>query len=551
MWVDMNKALAKSIRRLSVFVLCGQAFFAQSLSADNKVPETGAYQEILAQFSKSKPKDENYNNVLNQLAWKNPAPSVKDLKLSNEELKQLVGDRIVLMMHEPQTIDVPYYGEMVRWHNARFVSAVTIMPLSADKLRQFIIDYDQKDGWKDVEPFVRGTDVLYKDKLNQIGLQYRIQGKLSIIRVNGNIYARNRYEENGDISSLFLTGDIGVSLGLIPIIPKAVLSPLTMANVRRWEFIPIDENTSLVSITDWAEVMNDTHLSKHMSQYDDNAQKLGELSDEDLVGPFPGVAVNLYNFKNTVIQALGFDNNEITGQSQQKQTVLAKGVIPDFIHTLPKAALEKVLAHGPVVFMHPKQDIDTLYGGYPLHFVTAAYPVKANFEDTRRYSVQMDHYADYVPQLESSKLVAGSFDVPDFSQPLFDIPSADVDLLMSLGKRIKFISSFDIQYRLRYQWQRFDRLTFEAIGGEIETVLGALEWLPGSTEAKSILFYTSASDLGPNPKFPLSLSQKIPGADVASGVIISTMAAGRQGPWVERQLLQEKQAHSPDSPPSQ
>lgn len=530
---------------LALSVLLGQTLWAETKPTEEKKSNPQARQEILSQFSKHKPKDEKYNQDLNQLNWINPAPSINDLKLSKEELIQLVGDRIVLMMHAPQTIDVPYYGEMVRWYDSRFVSAVTIIPLSAAKLRQLIIDNDQKNGWKDVEPFVRETEVLYQDAFNQIGLNYKIQGKLSIIRVNGNIYSRNRYEENNDISSLFLTGDIGVSLGAIPIIPKAVLSPLTMANVRRWEFMAIDEHSSLVVITDWAEVMNDTHLSKRMSQYDESGPKLGGLSDEDLVGPFPGVAVNMYNFKNTVKQSLRLQQTENSSQTNAVQTEeekkLTKGVVPDFIHTLPKAALEKVLVNGPVVFMHPKQTIDTDYGGYPLHFVSAAYPVKAKFDDVRRYSAQMNYYADYVPQLDSSTLVKGTFAIPDFSKAIEDIPSAEVDLKMSLGKRMKFISSFEIEYRLRYQWQRKDRLSFDAIGGEIETVLGAVEWLPSSQSDQSILFYTSASDLGPNPKFPLSLSQKIPGADVASGVIISTMAAGRQGPWVELQLLEEKQ----------
>jgi hypothetical protein len=494
-----------------------------------------AHQDILSEFTRSKSKTEEYSNAVNELSWLNPAPSVKDLGLSEGELKALAGDRIVLMMHNPQTIEVPYYGEMVRWHNARFVSAITAVPMSAEKLRQVIIDNDQQDGWKKVEPFVRKTEVLYKDNQEQVGLRYKIQGKISIIRANGNVIARNRYEENGDISSLFLHADIGISLGLVPIIPKAVLSPLTMANVRRWEFIPIDENNSLVSITDWAEVMNDTHLSKRMSQYEEGSEKLGGISDEDLVGPFPGVAVNMYNFKQTVLKLAGVEQPE----KQQK------GETPDFINTLNKKAVGKLLQRGPVIFMHPKQRIDTDYGGYPLHFVTAAYPVAASFDDLRRYSAQMDYYADYVPQLNSSELADGTFDIPDFSQVIEDIPPADVNIAMSLGKKVKFISSFNIEYTMRYRWESPQRLGFEAVDGEIETVLGAVEWLPTSDENKSFLFYTTASDLGPNPKFPLNLSQKIPGADVASGVIVSVMAAGRQGPWVEIQLEQEKQDTAP------
>jgi len=530
--------------------------FSQSLyAADTAInPKEGiqAYQEILSQFSKNKPKEENYNLDLNKLAWKNPALSVHDLNLSTDELRKLVADRIVLIMHKPRTIDVPYYGEMVRWHNARFVSAITEVPLSASKLRQLIVDNDKNNGWKDVEPFVQETAVLYQDNLNQLGLQYKIQGKLSIIRVNGNIYARNRYEENGDISSLFLTGDIGVSLGVVPVLPKSVLSPLPMANVRRWEFIAIDENRSLVSITDWAEVMNDTQLSKHMSQYDKDETKIGGLSDEDLVGPFPGVAVNMYNFKNAIIKSLRLqqtENGSLKSKTLPSEKKLAKGIVPDFKQNLPKQALERLLVNGPVIFMHPKQEIDTDYGGYPLHFVSTAYPVKANFKDMRRYSAQMNHYADYVPQLESSKIIKGTFDIPDFDKPISTIPPIDVNLKMSLGKRMKFISSFEIEYQLRYQWQRFDRMAFESIGGEIETVLGSIDWLAGSTEQQSILFYTSASDLGPNPKFPLSLSQKIPGADVASGVIVSTMAAGRQGPWIELQLEKKKLPNTPISEP--
>jgi hypothetical protein len=522
---------------ISIGIYCIDVFGSESGSLAE------AYQEILSRFSEEKSKTEAYNVELNALSWKNPSPSLSDLNINAKHLPALIGDRIVLMMHPARTVDVPYYGEMIRWHNARFVTAITQVPLSANKLRQLIIDNDQKDGWKEVEPFVRETMVLYRDDKSQVGLRYKIQAKLSIIRVNGNIYARNRYEENGDISSLFLNGDIGVSLGIVPIIPKAVLSPLTIANVRRWEFIPIDDNRSYVAITDWAEVMNDTHLSKRMSQYDEEGPKLGGLSDEDLVGPFPSVAVNMYNFKNAIEKQLQLERQQqMTPQAKglnSHKTKMLKGSTPDFIHQLPKQTLESVLQNGPVVFLHPRQEVDTDYGGYPLHFASVAYPVSASFEDMRRYSAQMDHYADYVPQLNASKLVTGSFEIPDFTKPIAAIPKVDVDFEMSLGKRAKFISSFNIEYRMRYAWERNDRLGFEAIDGEIETVLGAIEWLAGSNLGENILFYTSASDLGPNPKFPLSLSQKIPGADIASSVIVSTMAAGRQGPWIEEQLKNE------------
>ncbi len=502
-----------------------------------------ASQEVLERFSKSKSKTEAYNSALNELAWENPAPGVNSLGLSIEELEGLVGDRIVLLMHAPRTVDVPYYGEMIRWHNARFVSAVTELTVSADRLRQMIIDNDQKNGWKDVEPFVKSTGVLYRDELDQVGLRYKIQAKLSILRVNGNVYARNRYEENGDISSLFLSGDFGVSVGLVPIIPKAVLSPLTIANVRRWEFIDLGPNRSLVVINDWAEVINDSPLSKRMSQYEKGASEYTGLSDEDLVGPYPGVAVNMSNFKNTVLRQLeGEVKVEAEPDEVENETVLEKGLIPDFIQDLPKPALHKMTQNGPVVFIHPRQDIKTDYGAYPLYFVSAAYPVEATFDDLRRYSSQMNHYADYVPQLNSSTIANGDFSVPNFAEPFEAQKAAEVDFEMSLGKRVKFISSFNLEYRMRYTWERKDRLSFEAIDGEIETVLGAVEWLPGGIEGdgSSLLFYTSASDLGPNPKFPLNLAQKIPGADVAGSVITSTMAAGRQGPWVEGRLREEK-----------
>ncbi len=224
---------------------------------------------------------------------------------------------------------------------------------------------------------------------------------------------------------------------------------------------------------------------------------------------------------------------KILNKNEKAEAHLTKGEVPVFVDSLPLKPLEKLLENGAVVFMHPTQRIDTDYGGYPLHFVTAAYLVAASFKDVRHFSAQMNHYADYVPQLQSSDLVAGTLEVPDFSVPLKEIPSADVLLTLSLGKRVKFISSFSVEYLMRYTWESESRLGFEAIEGEIETVLGAIEWRQTEEKEKSVLFYTTGSDLGPKPKFPLSLSQKIPGADIASGVIISVMAAGRQAPWIE------------------
>ena len=494
-------------------------------------------QTVLSDFTKVKSQTEAYHQQLNALEWKNPSPGIDDLGLDVAALKNLVGDRIVLMMHPPRDIDVPYYGSMIRWHNARFVSAVTEVPMGAAALRQMIIDHDQQDGWKKIEPFVRSTEVLYKSKAEgepeQVGLEYKIRANISIIRVNGTFHVRNTYEDSQSahhsITSLFLHADIGVSLGVVPILPKAVLSPLALANVRRWEFVEIDKDRSLVVITDWAEVLNNTPLSKQMSQYDEGST-LGGLSDEELVGPYPGVAVNMYNFKHTILKALG---------TQKAQAEITRATVPDFIHQLSRADIEKVLPNGPVVFMHPTQVVTADYGDFPMHFVTAVYGVKANVDELRGLSSQMNHYADFIPQLESSKLVKGNFDMPDFDQPQAAREHPELDLSLNLGRKSKLLSSFKLEYRIRYIWERANRLYFEGIGGDIETVQGAIEWLPGSLKSKepqSLLFYTVASDLGPKPKFPLNLSQKIPGADVASGVMISAMFVGRQGPWVEMKL---------------
>lgn len=497
--------------------------------------------ERLKPFSEQKLDSEAYNHDLNKENWVNPAPGIGAFGLDTTQLENLVADRIVMMMHAPQDVDVPYYGEMIRWKNARFVTAVTELPMSAQTVRQLIIDNDQKDGWKDVEPFVRETNVLYRHEANQIGLHYKIQAIISIIRINGNIYIRNRYEENGDITSLFLTGDIGIALGVVPIIPTSVLSPLTVANVRRWEFIPVDDKRSFLAITDWAEVMDNTHLSKRMSQYDENSTNLGGISDENLVGPYPSVAANLNNFKNTVLKIKQAQET----QSIVKKPLLEKGQTPVFIGSLDKQLVQTLSENGPLVFLHPRQDIRADYGQFPLHFVTAVFPVDAGFEDLRRYSAQMNHYADYVPQLDSSELAKGSFDIPDFSKVVGSLEAAEVKLNMKLGKGLKFISSIDIDYRLRYVWETPQRLAFERVGdGDIDTIHGAVEWLPGAAEDTSLLFYTSASDMGPKPKFPLNLSQHIPSSDVISGVIISVMAVGRQGPWVEFQLEQEAEARS-------
>src|SRR5690606_5994847 len=78
------------------------------------------HQQVLETFTKEKIKSEAYNLELDKLGWKNPAPAVADLKVSPEQLRSLTGDRIVLMMHAPRDVDVPYYGDMIRWHNARF-----------------------------------------------------------------------------------------------------------------------------------------------------------------------------------------------------------------------------------------------------------------------------------------------------------------------------------------------------------------------------------------------------------------------------------------------
>lgn len=531
-----------------VFVLSNQATASEedqpslAARAEKSLEQS---QETLSTFSKSKPQKEDYSTQLDQMNWINPSPSYKDLDIDIKDLETIVADRIVLMVHPRHDIEVPSFGKMIRWNNARYVTAITEFPMSAKAARQLIIDNDNKNGWSKVEPFVKKTKVLHGDPSKAVGLHYKIKANISIINVHGNFYARNTYEENSDITSLFLNADIGVSLGFIPIIPKAVLSPLEIANARRWEFIEIDDNRSFLAITDWSEVLDGTALSRRMTQYHKDSPDDGmenKLSDEELVGPYPGVAMNMYNFKKAVLNQLA--NTEISDTAKTEKKIL-KGKVPDIAATLPKKIIERLTEEGPVIFMHPVQNIHTDYGGYPLHFVTAVNSVNASFEDARRFGAQMHRYSEYVPQLDSSKLVGGTYEIPDFTSSNPDLTGPKVQLQLLLGKRVKVISAFKIDYWLDYFWENENRLGFEVVKGEIETIQGAVEWLPTEREDRSLLLYTVATDLGPKPKFPLSLSQKIPGSDISSGVIVTTMAVGRQGPWIEYQLKLEKENTAP------
>lgn len=493
-------------------------------------------QEILSRFSSAKPLSEEYNDDLVKTEWRNPAPSYKHLGLSDEELIDLVGDRIMVTLHEPITIDVPYYGEMVRWTDARFSTAFTEMPMSAKDARAKIIENDLTNGWSDYIPFVESAEVIHKSE-KHIAMRYKVEAKVLFVKAKVEGVYKDILEDDGSISSTYLYGSaqIFTRRGNIPLMPKALLSPLPMSNVRRWEFIPITEKRSLVVLTDWAEVSNKSGLSKRMTMYSKEMQQK-DISDEDLAGPYPFPAMGLYALKTVLLKQ--------TKQVPESQTrVREKADVPNLSASINKAALEKLIRpFSPVVFVHPPQTVAVEYGNIPFNFVTAVNKVKGDVEGVRKFGSQAQRTDEYVKQLRFSKLDGGSIELPDFSDEQSDMEGPRVHLQIKFGKGIPGLTTFKINYWVKHFWENENRLNFVADGGDVAEIFGALDWVPANEENTSLLFATSTSDTGPDAKFPLSIMKLVPGADVFSGIMSNVLGVGRQTPWIEEQIALETKA---------
>lgn len=490
----------------------------------------------LETFSEAKPNKPKYLYDLQKTAWKNPSMTYQDLGLSKNELIALVGDGVVVLTQKLDRFKVPYRGRFLEWQNGFFSTTIMQVPLSAKAMRETIMRNDRQNQWKDYFPNLLKTAVMVEAG-RDLMLREKYKIEISFFDINSESYSVTRLEDNGDITFLSLTGGGSVKIGLVPIVPKALLSPTRSASIGRWQFVDISESKSLLVRTSWSEVVENKKMEAFLKEYEgpvvdtndianntpnnDAHKKSNKDFKSELYTLNTGFGPVFFDFRSKLKTKLGLQDE---GSPSLPISTLANS--PSVFNQLSPYA-KRLSPLGPIYFIHPAKADNTKQTHDSLFYVTAMTIVRGKPAEVKSLSSQIDSTVAYVEVLDKSD-----------KTPVND-KDFQIDFSATLAKNgVPFVPKFKMGSIVNYEWQNESCLAFEAVSGDVAKLKGQIEWqaLDVRDKDQTLMSVTAAFNFGAKPKFPFNFIKDIAGAQAAGNLLASGGILLAQRQWIEWSL---------------
>ncbi len=168
------------------------------------------------------------------------------------------------------------------------------------------------------------------------------------------------------------------------------------------------------------------------------------------------------------------------------------------------ATLRKVAEHGTAVV------VDSDKSG--LKLVTAGIVIDAPPQTVYDVASDYDHYKDFMPQVETAKVTATQAD-----------GSKDVEFQL----KFKFsVITSSVKYTARHTYDPPKRISFEHVSGDIKSGGGSYSMVPLDGGEKTLLFYSTMSDLRSMGFLTRTLLKEQPSMEPAIHVSTASLVAG-------------------------
>jgi len=178
---------------------------------------------------------------------------------------------------------------------------------------------------------------------------------------------------------------------------------------------------------------------------------------------------------------------------------------------------------GKVLFIYPPKKVLVDEKVTELMFVTVLGVVDGDLQAVKTLSTEFDRYPEYFRQVTRVK----EFDVGQ---------GREVDWHFRFGFGI---ISIPIRYSLAYHWQGEHQLLFHRIAGDIDCIVGGLEWV-ATDESSTLSFYTSAIALNDSSNWIMKVVKQMPKLAMIGGVSYGLMVLETQIPWTEAMIKGEQ-----------
>ncbi len=415
--------------------------------------------------------------------WHNPTPCFTDLGFNLDNIRTIIGDGQLLISHKGHDFqlwtNVSGKGEIKPYKNARFVSSLAIF----NKNRKEVIDsyLDFKSYPKVMKQFTEGG--IIKSEGNNHLVRLKQVYKAVVITLSADFRYLYTMEENGDFSILLLDGDVG-------------------AGVARLEFIPINENQTLVVSTTWLDLDSARFVYRTLLKAQPDVKPTAPL----------GAAAMLTEQYRTFIEKRDLN------PPRDIETLPTTPDIPTYAAgNIPVETLNRLSELGTLVFVHPMQWIKTEKGVKSVEFISSAAQLPGNFHKIKPISSDFTRFNEYFTQARKVEI-----------RKIKDKTEIDWNFKFGLG----FIG-VGLDYTIMSAWQNDHTVLFEGTKGDLFPLHGAWEWIDLKNESTLIVF-TVANQIGEDASWVLKLGNRLPNVNIITCIFMGMLVVEKQGPWIEK-----------------
>ena len=417
--------------------------------------------------------------------WNNPSPRISDLGFDLEELCKIIGDGQLLISHKGRKINLwtnnEGDGEVKTYNNARFVTSLNIFDKPKKELIDYYMNFDMYP--KVMEQFTEGG--IIKSKGNSHLVRLKQVYKVTILKLVADFRYLYTQEKNGDLSVLLLDGDVG-------------------AGVNRTEFIALDDNRTLVAASQWLDLDSARFVYRTI---------IKAQPDIKPTAPIGASAMLAEQFRMYIEEGDDYIPQEIKNLPQFPEIpVYTKGSIAiETLHRLSEL--------GTLVFVHPKQWIQTEKGPKSVEFVSSAAQIPGSLGECKPISsdfTRFNEYFDQARKVEYRDIEGGN----------------EIDWHFRFGFGIVGVG---MNYTINTRWQNENCVFFEGTKGDIDPLHGAWEWIE-LDHRNTLVVFTAAMQIGDDASWILKLGNKVPNINIIGPIFMGTLIVEKQAKWIEPQL---------------
>lgn len=434
--------------------------------------------------------------------WENPTPHLADLGVTPRELAGTIGKRLVILPHPLRDISIPGSRGPRAFSKARFVTAVSRVDLPVQTLRRRMQDFS---GYKHLFPLLTGSDVMALDGKNVVA-RYRVEIPLpALATFTVDFRIKHAMEADGSISALLIDGK---AESLIAMLGGMTDELADQPVLSRWEFLPVDDQHSLLVFTYWDRVeLKSFFARKFMEAYP-------ELK---VVGPYmvaAGASEPIHRLFTTARPAAAEPPPPGMAQLGKMQ-----------------ALMERLSSNGQVVVLEPEQTPPSVPQKVPpLRYVAVATRIQAPPASSRSWATRYERLPDALKELKLH-------DVDDKGR--------QINLDMTLKFAVLLIR-FSIDMDVLNTWVTPDRLEFRRSKGELAQLWGSSEWHPVTGSDDTLMLISAGHEVGDEAPLILrmahKISERVPYADQIVSLAVQMVVMERLKPWIEKNAAAEKAA---------